>query len=283
MTDGVALPLELRDVRGPRAFSGGWRRFFGLLWLNAKLDFKLRYAGSILSYGWALLRPLALFGVIYLVFSQVLRFGEEVPYYAALLVFNIVVFHYLSDAVSVAVGSVVRSERVVRKTQFPRAVIPLAVVVTGAMTMAINLLAISVFILASDIQPRSTWLLVPIALMMLMALTACLSLLCSALYAKYRDVGQIWAVVSRTLFYATPILWPIELVPESLRSIMVANPLAPLFIEMRRMVFDPDAMGSVEAAGGEWPLIVAGSLFVASCVLGVWYFVRRAPRIAEDL
>lgn len=283
MTDGAALAFELRDVRGPRAFAGGWRRFLELLWLNAKLDFKLRYAGSILSYGWALLRPLALFGIIYAVFSQVFRFGEEIPYYAALLVFNIVVFHYFSEAVGTAVASVVRSERVVRKTQFPRAVIPLAIVVTGAITMVINLVAISAFILASDITPRWSWLLLPLALVALMTLTACLALLCSALYTKYRDVGQLWTVVSRTLFYGTPILWPVELVPEHLRAIMVANPLAPLFIEMRRLVFDPDAMGSVEAAGSEWPLLVAGSLFVATCMIGVWYFVRRAPRIAEDL
>lgn len=275
----------LRAVRGPTAFSvpGGWRRFLALLWLNAKMDFKLRYAGSVLSYGWALLRPLALFGVLYLVFSQVLRIGSELPYYPALLVFNIVIFFFFTEAVGAAVGSVVQNEPVVRKTQFPRAVIPLSVVLSAFLTVLINLVAISVFLVISDVEPRWTWMLFPLVLLAFFVFSCSLGLLFSALYARFRDVSQAWTVIARVTFYGAPILYPIESVPDHMRPFFVANPIAPLFIETRRIIFDPGGMSSSEAAGGTPALAISIALFVAICVLGVWYFARRAPRIAEDL
>lgn len=275
----------LRAVRGPTAFSvpGGWRRFLSLLWLNAKMDFKLRYAGSVLSYGWALLRPLAFFGVLYLVFSLVFRIGSEIPYYPALLVFNIVIIFFFTEAVGAAVGSVVQNEPVVRKTQFPRAVIPLSVVLSAFLTLLINLVAISVFLVLSHVEPRWTWLLFPLVLAAFLLISSALGLLFAALHARFRDVGQAWTVIARVLFYAAPVLYTIELVPDHLRPFFVANPIAPLFIETRRIIFDPGGMSSAEAAGGTPALAISIALFAALCVLGVWYFARRAPRIAEDL
>jgi ABC-2 type transport system permease protein len=72
-------------------------------------------------------------------------------------------------------------------------------------------------------------------------------------------------------------------VPEHLRAYFVANPIAPLFIETRRVIFEPGAMSSAEAANGTPALAISVALFIGICVLGVWYFNRRAPRIAEDL
>jgi ABC-2 type transport system permease protein len=247
------------------------------------MDFKLRYAGSVLSYGWAFIRPLALFGILYLVFSQVFRFGADIPYYPALLVFNIVLFFYFTEAVGAAVGSVVANEPVVRKTQFPRAVIPLSVVLSATLTVLINLALTSVFFILSDVEARWTWLLFPLVLAAFFLISSCLGLLFSALFARFRDVSQAWTVISRILFYGAPILYPIEVVPENLRAFFVANPVAPLFIETRRIIFEPGAMSSAEAAGGTPALAISIGLFVGICVLGVWYFVRRAPRIAEDL
>lgn len=276
-------PIGLQTVEGPRAFSGGLQRFSALVWLNAKMDFKRRYADSVLSYGWAFLRPLALFGILYIVFSQVFRFGDDIPYYPALLVFNIVLYFYFTEAVGAAVGSVVANEPVVRKTQFPRAVIPLSVILSATITVLINLALTSVFFVLADVAVRWTWLFFPLVLSALVVISSCLGLLFSALFARFRDVSQAWIVIGRVLFYGTPILYPIEAVPENLRAFFVANPVGPLFIETRRIMFEPGAMSSVEAANGTPALTISVVLLVAICAFGVWYFVRRAPRIAEDL
>lgn len=279
----IYRPVELEDVPGPSAFSGTRERFFSLLWLSARMEFKVRYADSILGYGWALLQPLALFSVLYVVFTQVFGFGDTVPYYGAMIVINIVLFTFFVETVSGAVPSVLRSESVVRKTQFPRAVVPLGTVVTGLLTLLFNLVVVSLFLVIADTSIRWTWLFLPLIIFLLLIFTASVSMLLSALYAKYRDISQAWTVIARVLFYATPVLFPIELVGATLRQFFVANPLAPIFIEVRRAFFDPGAMGTFEAAGGPIPIIISAVLFVGISVTGIWYFVRRAPQIAEDL
>ena len=85
----------------------------------------------MLGYFWSLIRPLMLFAVLLFVFTQIFRLGSQVPHYPVLLLFNVVMFTFFQEATSASVISVVSQESVVRKTQFPRLVIPLSVVLTG--------------------------------------------------------------------------------------------------------------------------------------------------------
>ena len=117
--------LELRDVPGPSALGGGARRAFELLYVIAVNDFKKTYLDTALGYVWSLARPLMLFGVLLAVFTRLVRFSG-VHHYAELLLMNIVLFGFFQEATNTAVGSVLSQEAVVRKTQFPRLVIPLA-------------------------------------------------------------------------------------------------------------------------------------------------------------
>ena len=123
--------LELRPVRGPSALGGGRRRFFELLWLMAVTEFKRTYFGTVLGYVWSLLRPLLLFAVLLFVFTKIFRLGSTVADYPELLLFNIVLFGFFQESTTGAVTSVVAQEGIVRKTQFPRLVIPLSIVLTG--------------------------------------------------------------------------------------------------------------------------------------------------------
>jgi len=158
MTDAS---LELREVRGPSALGGGWRRAFDLLWLIGVTEFRRSYLGTALGYLWSLARPLLLFGVLLVVFTQAFDLGDRVREYPVLLLFNIVLFGFFQESTVMAVGSIVAQESVVRKTQFPRLVIPLAVVLTGLFNLGTNLVVVFIFILASGVDPMWTWLLFP--------------------------------------------------------------------------------------------------------------------------
>jgi ABC-2 type transport system permease protein len=274
---------ELHEVRGPSALGGGWRRFGSLLWLMAVTDFRRVYFGTVLGYVWSLIRPLLLFAVLLFVFTKILRVGSDVPNYPVLLLLGIVLYQFFSETTQAAVTSVVGQEAVVRKTQFPRMVIPLAVVLTGAFNTGLNLIVVMVFILAWGVDPTWTWLLFPLALLLLLIFTTAVAMLLSALYVRFRDVAIIWSVVSTVLFYGTPILYPIEVVPEQYRDLILLNPLAPIFEQIRVWVIDPSAPTAVDAAGGAADLIPAAIIFVGACVLGIRIFTREAPRIAEDL
>jgi ABC-2 type transport system permease protein len=279
----AAADLELRDVRGPSALGGGRKRFAELLYLISVTEFKKTYFGTVLGYLWSLLRPLMLFGVLLFVFTQIFRLGSQVEHYPVLLLFNVVLFGFFSEATQTAVTSVVNQEGVVRKTQFPRLVIPLSVVMTSLLNLGVNLVVVLVFLLAFGVTPTWTWLLFPLVLVTLFAFTTAVALILSSLYVRFRDTAIIWSVTATALFYATPVLYPIEAVPDAYRDLVVLNPLTPLFEQARHWVIDPGAPGAVSAAGGWTYLLAPIGLFVAICAIGAWYFNRAAPRIAEEL
>jgi ABC-2 type transport system permease protein len=276
-------PLELRDVRGPSALGGGWRRSLELLYLIAVMEFKRTYFGTALGYLWSLARPLMLFGVLLAVFTQVFRVGSQVPHYPVLLLFNVVLFGFFSEATTTAVTSIVGQEGIVRKTQFPRLVIPMAVVLTCLFNLGLNLVVVLVFVLAFGVGPLWTWLLFPVLLVLLVVITAAVSMIVASLYPRFRDMAIIWTVGSTMLFYATPVLYPIEVVPATLRHLIMLNPLAPLFELGRKWVIDPGAPGPAAAAGGTGLVLVSAAIYVGICVFAVWIFNREAPRIAEEL
>jgi ABC-2 type transport system permease protein len=275
--------LELRDVRGPSALGGGWRRALDLLYLISITEFKRTYFGTVLGYLWSLARPLMLFGVLLAVFTQVFRIGSQVPHYPVLLLLNVVLFGFFQEATGTAVGSIVGQESVVRKTQFPRLVIPLAVVLTSFFNVALNLVVVFVFMLALGVTPMWTWLLFPVVLVLLVAITVAVSMIVASLYPRFRDMAIIWTVLSTVLFYGTPILYPIEAVPDTLRHIILLNPLTPVFELARLWMIDPGAPTPAEAADGVVRLLAPIVLYVGTCVLAVWIFNREAPRIAEEL
>jgi ABC-2 type transport system permease protein len=279
----VSEEATLRDVRGPSALGGGWRRSLDLLYLIAVTEFKKTYFGTVLGYLWSLARPLMLFGVLLAVFTQVFRIGSQVPHYPVLLLFNIVLFGFFQEATVTAVNSIVGQEAVVRKTQFPRLVIPLAVVLTSVFNLGLNLVVAFGFILGFGIAPTWTWLLFPVVLALLFVFTTAVSMIVSSLFPRFRDTSIIWAVLVTVLFYGSPVLYPLEVVPETLRDIILLNPLAPLFELARIWVIDPTAPGPVDVAGGFARLLPAMALYAATCFLAVWIFRREAPRIAEQL
>lgn len=272
---------ELRDIRGPSAFGGPWRRFVHLTWLIASTEFRLTYFGSALGYLWSLMRPLMLFGVLYVVFSQIVDFGDDIRNYPVLLLLNIVCFTFFQEATSTAVSSVLQRESLVRKMHFPRMVIPLSVVLTACLNLAVNLVAVFGFVLAYGVDVRWTWLLLPLGLIPLIVFTLGVAMTLSALYVRFRDVAPIWAVSATALFYGTPVLYAIDTVPDSAREYVLYNPIACILEQLRKWIIDDRARGFADILGGQWWVPVA--IFLAVVAAGFAIFDREAPRIAEAL
>jgi ABC-2 type transport system permease protein len=279
--------VALREVPGPSALGGGRRRFFDLLWLIAVNKFKVTYVGAALGYVWTLIRPLMLFGVLLFVFTQIIAIkgpdGEDIKHYPVLLLFNVMLFTFFQEATQKALTSFVAEEGMVRKMQFPRLAIPLAWVLTSLFTLAVNMLVVFVFILVFGVGPYWTWLLLPVLFLPLLVLTTAVSAILSALYVRFRDVQIIWSVAVQALFYATPVIYTLNIVPERFHWIILLNPLTPIFLAAREWIIDPSAPGAVDAAGGLPRLLGALAMFVAVCALSIWAFAREAPKMAEEL
>jgi ABC-2 type transport system permease protein len=165
----------------------------------------------------------------------------------------------------------------------PAAAIPLASVVTSLLTFAISLSVLFLLVAFTGIAPSVRWLeLVPLV-GFLVVFTTAVSVLLSLLYVRYRDLKPIWDVCSRVLFFATPIFYPIEIVPETLQKIVMLNPLAVIITEARHAVIDPSAPSALAASGGPLWLAVPIALTAALLVLAVWFYRRSTPDLAERL
>jgi ABC-2 type transport system permease protein len=275
---------ELKPVPGPSATGGGRRRFLNLLWVMSVTEFRMTFHGTALGYLWSLARPLLTFGVLLAVFTQVFRLGDTVPDYAALLLLNVMLFTLFSESTNRAVTSLVQREAVVRRTQFPRLVVPLSVVLTEVFNLALNLLAVFVFITIYGVEPRWSWLLLPVIVLALLVITVAVSVLISAVYPRLRDMALIWSVLATVLFYGTPILYPISAAPETFQDVLQLNPLTPIFEQANRWIIDPNAPGAIEAVdGSEYLLVASAAIYAGVCVAAAWLFRREAPRIAEEL
>jgi ABC-2 type transport system permease protein len=280
----AAASSTARPIRGPSAFTGSPSRFFALTVHLAAMEFKLRFFGSALGYLWQLVRPLLLFGVLYLVFTEFVRLNEGVRYFPAVLLSGIVLFTFFADATSGSVTAVLDRENLVRKIEFPRLVVPCAVVTTAFFNLAANLLAVLVFVLATGVDPRPEWLLAVPLIAALVVLTLGVAMLLSALYPRYRDVRPIWEVVVQVIFYGSPILYAIEVVPdENFRQLIMLSPIASIIESWRHWVIDPSAPTAADAIGGAELLLIPAAIVIGIFALGLWVFARQAPRLAEEL
>ena len=276
-------PGQAPRYRGPSALGDDVRRFWSLTWMLAVTDFKLRFFGSVLGYLWTLMRPLLLFGIIYVVFTKVVRFGSGVQDYAVYLLTGIVLFTFFAEATSRGVTSLVERENLLRKIRFPRLVIPLSVTLAAFFNLAANLVAVLVFVLISGIEPRLDWIQVPLLIAMLVVLASGVSTLLSALYVRYRDMQPIWEVALQMLFYGSPVLYVITFVPEDLRVLAACNPIATILIQMNHALIDPNAPTAVTVLGSWAMLLVPVGIVVVIFAVGFWVFFRETPRIAENL
>lgn len=282
--NGQARPAY--RVVGPRALTGDPQRFFHLAVTLAVLDWKLRFFGSVLGYVWSLLRPLMLFGILYFVFSKVVRIGGGVENYPLQLLIGVFLFTYFGEVAGRAVTSMVDEEALIRKVAFPRMVIPVSVALAASFNLALNLATVGVFVIASGVAPRASWLLVPIPLVVLVVLATGVAMLVSALYVSFRDVQPILEVVLQALFYATPVFYPVELLldyDERVGQAAMANPVASIVVETRHLIMGDAAPGAAAAIGGTGRLLIPLGIVVGVTVLGFWVFNRMAPRVAESL
>lgn len=278
--------LELKDVRGPSALGGGWRRARDLLYLMASFEFKRTYFETVLGYVWSVGRPLLLFAVLLVVFTRIIRFGHLIPHYAEMLLMNIVLFGFFQEGTLTSVSSIVGQEAIVRKTQFPRLVIPVSVVLTALFNLGLNLVVTFIFIFALGVHPQVTWLLMPVLVAMLFVITTAVAMILSSLYPRLRDLSIVWSVFATALFYATPVLYPITLLhtlSTQMRNLIALNPLAPIFELARKWIIDPHAASPVVLTGGYARLAIPVGLYVLICIVAAFVFQREAPRVAEAL
>ena len=250
-------------------------RYRDLLWLWTMRHIRVRYKQSFLGAAWAVLQPLSLtlvFSVVFTVIVQVPTDGVPYPVfvYTALLPWT-----FLASSVSLAVGSIVQDMNLVTKIYFPREILPTAIVLAGLADLAIGTLILFIMLVLYSMPIGPKIILLPALVVIQTLLVAGLALIVSSLNVFYRDFRFLVPLGIQLWLYATPIIYPLSLVPERLQPLYMLNPMAGL-IEAYRAILLTD----------EWPdpryLLSAAVIAIVLLVGGYWFF-KRVEGVFADI
>jgi ABC-2 type transport system permease protein len=259
------------------------RRLASLTFTLAVIDFKRRYYGNALGYFWTLAKPLLLFGVLYLAFTEILSFGGRVHNYPAVIITGLVLYNFFSETTGESLSSLVAYESLVRKVPVPLLVIPLAISLRAFFNVCLNLVAVLVFIAISDVHVTRLWLEFPFLLGALLVFSAAVGALLSDLFVPFRDMGAIWEVIVQLMFWGSPIVYPIENVPQGLRDVILCNPVAVIITQARHVLIDPSAPSAIDAMSNPALILVPIAIVLAAIAGSVMLYRWITPRIAEQL
>lgn len=246
-------------------------------------DFKLRYQGSILGYLWSLLRPLALFAILYLVFAKFLKIGDAIPHFPVYLLVGIVLWNYFAEVTGNSVSAIVGRGDLIRKINFPKYVMVLAGSFSALINLGLNFIVIAVFMILSNVDIRAAIILLPILILELFIFALAAAFFLSAAFVRFRDINYIWEVVMQAAFYATPILYPLSLVSNDVAKILLLNPIAQIIQDVRYVLVTP-ATQTISQLYGSWMIrLVPLAMAVALVILSAWYFRSRSKYFAEEV
>jgi ABC-type polysaccharide/polyol phosphate transport system ATPase subunit/ABC-type polysaccharide/polyol phosphate export permease len=269
--------------RRAAALGASARRLFSLTRELAAAEFRLQYEGSALGYLWSVMRPLLMFAVLYAIFASRAEFGEGVKHYPVYLLFAVVLWTFFAETASTGVTCLVRGEALLRRLRFPRLCIPLAVVAKALLNLGLNGIAVVALVMIVGVEPRLSWLELPLLVLLLAVFAAGVAMLLSALQVRFKDTLQVWSVLQQLLFFGSPIFYVVTEYPEAVRSAFAATPIPAVLTEVRHAVVDPAAPSAADVIGHPAGLLVPVAIAVAVFCVGAWVFVREAPRIAERL
>lgn len=246
-------------------------------------DFKLRYQNSVLGYVWSLLRPLMLFGVLYVVFTVIIKIGKGVPYYPSYLLLGLVTWTFFIEATMSGLNAITGRGDLVRKVSIPKYLIVVSTTLSAFVNFTLNMVVVLVFMILNGVPFRVVGLVAPLLIIELFIFSMGIAYLLSALYVKFRDVSHIWEVALQILFYATPIIYPLTIAPERVAKLISLSPLTQIIQDLRAVLVTPETLTTKEvfhsSLGRLYPLLVLIVIFS----LGIWYFRKSSPNFAEEL
>jgi ABC-2 type transport system permease protein len=275
------------ETLGRTRATTGLPYYLRVLRVVGAIDFKARYTDAALGYVWSVVKPLAYFGVLWLVFAHLLRTANQTEDFTLYLLIGLLLFLFFVDSVGIMLPSIVQGGMTLRRLAFDPILIPLSASVAIGITFLLNVSAFSVFAIYQRIDPRIEWFLVVPLFVELYVFTIALGLLLSALYVRFRDVGQVWELTAQLLLFACAIFYPIGILPDWAQKVAFLNPFVQIMQDMRLVLlgrasgpYDVSAETVYAGYGGRFVPIVIVVLLVLAAIA---FFRREGRYFAERL
>ncbi len=246
-------------------------------------DFKLRYQGSVLGYAWSVLKPLFLFVILYIVFEKFLRLGRDIEHFPVYLLLGVVLWQFFTEATLQGLQSIISRGDLIRKINFPKYIIVISGTISALINLFINMGVVLVFCFLNGIAFSPYALLAIPLLIELYIFSLAIAFFLAAINVKYRDIGYLWEIFLQAAFYATPVIYPLQMVvkqmPQAANWLMM-NPVAQIIQDIRYWLVTKQTI-TLQQLVIDWRVYIPFIIIGTTLVLAVHYFRKNQKYFAE--
>ena len=227
-----------------------------------------------------------MFAILYVVFSKLLRFGNDIPHYSVYLLSGTTLWSFFTECTSQGIQAMLARGDLIRKISFPKYIVVVSTTFTALINLAINLVVVVVFALINGVTPSLTWLIVPALILELYMLSLGIAFLLGAINVKYRDVMSIWDVCIQALFYAVPVIYPVSMVASSsvwAAKLILLNPIAQVIQDVRYCLITTETTTVWNFLGNPALMVIPVVIVVVVLAWGSLYFRKKSKFFAEEI
>lgn len=241
-----------------------------------KTDFKLRYNNSVLGFLWVLIKPFLMFTILYTVFSHFFGRGNGIENYPLYLLLGIIIFQFFSEGTINGLNSLLNKSGIILKVNFPKDIAVIGSTIISIINFAINLIIFIIFSFFFGTEATCLSILYFIFIFFILYLfIITLSFILSVMYVKFRDMSHIWELFLQLLFYATPIIYPMDFLKGFIYGIVAVNPLTRVVLSARAALI----YGKVEFLKSNLILL---AVLIPLFFISRWFFEKNVKKIAEE-
>ena len=250
--------------------------YWETIWMLAKTDLKMRYQGSWLGAVWVFLKPFSLFLVLNFVFSHL--FYKNNQTFSIRLLVGIILWSFFAEATTVGLSSLLTKAHILKKIYIPKWIIIISATVHSGLAFLFNLVVLFLFLFFYyDTYPSFLHILMfGVYLILMYGITVIFSFITAPLFVRIRDLNQVWEVLLQVLFFSSPIIYPISLIPENIQSILYLNPMT-LLIEHSRVALIDNNIARTDH------LFIFITIVIICFFGSIWFFNKNTKNLIENM
>lgn len=245
-----------------------------LLYELVKTSFKLKYNGSILGFIWVILKPFLQFLILYVVFSNVAG-NQTIKAFPVYLIIGLVIFTYFQESIVGGLNSLKEKAHIILKVNFDRKLAVYSSIILALINLFVNFVVITIFMLFNPVTLRLEAILYALFIVfILFILNVGISFFTSVISIRIKDIQHLVEVGFQLLFYATPIIYKIDVLPEKYQQIAALNPIYIIIQSVRAALINGEIAFLKE-------IIVIAIISLVIFILGMTFFNNQVTKIAE--
>jgi ABC-2 type transport system permease protein len=206
-----------------------------------------------------------------------------VPHYPAYLLLGLVLWTFFVEATSSGMNAITGRGDLVRKVSIPKYTLIVATTMSAFVNLCLNMVIVFIFMIIGHVPFRPTLFLAPFFILELVIFCLGLSFFLAPMFVKFKDIGHIWDVILQALFYASPLIYSLAIVPKKLIKWASINPLAQILQDTRSVMITPKALTTKQVFHSQLGRIIPMIIILVIAIFGIWLFHRNSKNFAEDL